>query len=220
MPGEENGKTENDSGVFAICLKCGNRWKVRKLDAKKRKCPVCGSYRTALESDAYSGYSTVEEQENTKNSHRISEDEEAADSDTSIPAYSGYSTEENNGFSAEKQENSVEKEKKRIEKREEKKRKKQEKKPRRKTDDEIIELDDEAIDELISEDEDKKLKKKSKKEEKSRSWLLWIAAAIFIFGLLYWFLSSLGSKKCREASERQPEQEQEPDFGGAIPGLV
>lgn len=61
MPEEENGETENDSGVFAICLKCGNRWKVRKLDVKKRKCPACGGYRTKLESELNTGNSSADE---------------------------------------------------------------------------------------------------------------------------------------------------------------
>lgn len=185
MPGEENGKTENDSAAFAVCLKCGNRWKVRKLDVKKRKCPVCGGYRTKLESELEADNSPVENQEKT---------------------------EENRIEKVEKEENGTEEQEKN-------KRTNQEKKPSRKIEDEIEDLDEETIDELISEDEDGKAKKKSKKEKKSKSWLIWIAAAIFIFGLLYWFLSSLGKKRGREVPERQPEQEPE-DFGGAIPGLV
>ncbi len=46
--------------VYAVCLKCGNEWKVRKIDSKKRKCPACGSYRTRLKSELEAEKSTEE----------------------------------------------------------------------------------------------------------------------------------------------------------------
>lgn len=36
---------------IAVCLSCGNEWEVRKIDAKRRKCPICGKYRTKMKSE-------------------------------------------------------------------------------------------------------------------------------------------------------------------------
>lgn len=40
-----------DAEKIAVCLSCGNEWEVRTAGAKKRKCPLCGKYRTKMKGE-------------------------------------------------------------------------------------------------------------------------------------------------------------------------
>jgi len=80
---------------IAVCLNCGNEWEVRTEGAKKRKCPVCGKYRTKMKSEmsaeelqaAKGGHS--EENNGEKEEKNERKEENSPDSSPSSPEENG-----------------------------------------------------------------------------------------------------------------------------------
>jgi len=81
---------------IAVCLNCGNEWEVRSAGAKKRKCPICGKYRTKMKSDM-----TAEELKAAKAAHPEEnsgeEEEKNRRREENSPESSPFSPEENGG---------------------------------------------------------------------------------------------------------------------------